>query len=249
MHRLNGKQVVIIGGTTGIGFASAKRLIEEGARVIITGQNKTRLNEAVAELGSAAKGLVARAESPDDADDLATFVQQEFGGVDVLFVNAGVAHPTPLDSIGLEAMQSQLAINFGGPLFTMQKLQPLLRDGSSVIFTTSNLNELGMPGMAVYAASKAAVRSLARTLQAELAHKNIRINTVAPGPVETPIYGKLGMPEEELNEMAKGILTNVPAGRFGQPDEIAGVVAFLASSDSGFMRGAEVTADGGWSTL
>lgn len=249
MHRLNGKQVVIIGGTTGIGFASAKRLIEEGARVIITGQNKTRLNEAVAELGSAAKGLVARAESPDDADDLATFVQQEFCGVDVLFVNAGVAHPTPLDSIGLEAMQSQLAINFGGPLFTMQKLQPLLRDGSSVIFTTSNLNELGMPGMAVYAASKAAVRSLARTLQAELAHKNIRINTVAPGPVETPIYGKLGMPEEELNEMAKGILTNVPAGRFGQPDEIAGVVAFLASSDSGFMRGAEVTADGGWSTL
>ena len=118
-----------------------------------------------------------------------------------------------------------------------------------MIFNTSNLDELGMPGMAVYSASKAALRSLARTLQAELGEKGIRVNTVAPGPIETPIYGKLGMPEDQLNGMAQSIVSQGPAGRFGKPEEIASVVTFLASSDSSFMRGAEVTVDGGWSTL
>lgn len=249
MSRLNGTRAVITGGTTGIGFASAQRMIEEGARVILTGQNQERVDEAIARLGNGAKGMVARAESADDAAVLAAFVEKEFGGLDVLFANAGIVAPAPYDTVDLNALQSQMAINFAGPLFAVQKLAPLMGEGSSVIFNTSNLDELGMPGMAVYSASKAALRSLARTLQAELGEKGIRVNTVAPGPIETPIYGKLGMPEDQLNGMAQSIVSQVPAGRFGKPEEIASVVTFLASSDSSFMRGAEVTVDGGWSTL
>ncbi len=249
MTRLEGKNAVITGGTTGIGFATAKRLIDEGAQVLITGQDETRVTTAADELGAAASGIVARAESPDDNARLAEAVAEKFANLDILFANAGVTWPAPLDAIDLQGLQDQFAINFAGPLFTVQKLAPLMKDGSSVILTTSCLDELGMPGMAVYSATKAAVRSLARSLQAELGERGIRINSVAPGPIETPIYGKLGMSEEELGEMAKGILANVPAGRFGQPEEIAGVVAFLASNDSAYMRGAEITADGGWTSL
>ncbi|MDJ0686057.1 MAG: SDR family oxidoreductase [Alphaproteobacteria bacterium] len=249
MQRLDGIRAVITGGTTGIGYAAAHRLIEEGARVILTGQNQGRIDDATARLGERAQGFLAQAESPEDASALADFVKTAFGGLDVLFANAGVAWPTPFDAVDLESLQRQMAINFAGPLFAVQKLAPLMGEGASVIFNTSNLNELGMPGMAVYSASKAALRSLARTLQTELEPKGIRVNTVAPGPVETPIYGKLDMPEEQLDAMAQQILAKVPAGRFGKPEEIAGAVAFLASPDSSFMRGAEVTVDGGWSSL
>lgn len=249
MQRLDGIRAVITGGTTGIGYAAAQRLIKEGARVILTGQDQGRVDEAIARLGNRAKGFVARAERPEDAAALADFVKVEFGGLDVLFANAGVTWPAPFEDVDLESLQGQMAINFAGPLFAVQKLAPLMGEGASVIFNTSNLNELGMPGMAVYSASKAALRSLARTLQAELGPKGIRVNTVAPGPVETPIYGKLGMPEEQLNAMAQQIVAKVPAGRFGKPEEIAGAVAFLASPDSSFMRGTEVTVDGGWSSL
>jgi len=249
MKRLDGIRAVITGGTTGIGYAAAQRLIEEGARVILTGQDQGRVDAAIARLGNGAKGFVARAESPEDAAALADFVKAEFGGLDVLFANAGVTWPAPFEAVDLESLQGQMAINFAGPLFAVQKLSPLMGEGSSVIFNTSNLNELGMPGMAVYSASKAALRSLARTLQAELGPRGIRVNTVAPGPVETPIYGKLGMPEEQLNAMAQQIVAKVPAGRFGKPEEIAGAVAFLASPDSRFMWGTEVTVDGGWSSL
>lgn len=249
MQRLEGIRAVITGGTTGIGYAAAQRLIEEGARVILTGQDQGRINDAIDRLGNGTKGLVARAESPEDAAALAHFVKAEFGGLDVLFANAGVTWPAPFDAVDLESLQAQMAINFAGPLFAVQKLTPMMGDGASVIFNTSNLQKLGMPGMAVYSASKAALRSLVRTLQAELGPRGIRVNAVAPGPTETPIYSKLGMPEEELNGMAQGIVAKIPAGRFGKPEEIAGTVAFLASSDSSFMRGAEVTVDGGWNSL
>jgi len=249
MAKLQSKIAVITGGSTGIGFATAERLIVEGADVVITGQNEKRLAEALERLGDKAQGLIVRAEHVEDAVALAEFVRDKFGHLDILFANAGVTWPSPLDAIDQQALQVQMAINFGGPLFTVQKLAPLMGQGGSVILTSSCLDELGMPGMAVYSASKAAIRSLARTLQAELGERGIRVNTVAPGPIETPIYSKLGLPEEELNAMAAGILSNVPAGRFGKPEEIAGVVAFLASSDSAYMRGSEIVADGGWTTL
>ena len=249
MQQLDGLRAVITGGTTGIGYAAAQRLIGEGARVILTGQDRGRVDDAIARLGNGAKGFVARAENPEDAEALADFVRAEFGGLDVLFANAGVTWPAPFDAVDLASLQAQMAINFAGPLFAVQKLAPLMGDGASVIFNTSNLTELGVPGMAVYAASKAALRSLARTLQAELGPRGIRVNAVAPGPTETPIYGKLGMSEEALNGMAQQIVAQIPAGRFGQPEEIAGAVAFLASRDSSFMRGTEVTVDGGWSSL
>ena len=249
MQRLDGTRAVITGGTTGIGYAAAERLLGDGARVILTGQDRGRIDEALARLGDGARGFVARAESPEDAAALAAFVKAEFGGLDVLFANDGVTWPAPFDAVDLPSLQATMAINFAGPLFAVQSHAPLMGEGASVIFNTSNLNELGMPGMAVYAASKAALRSLARTLQAELGPRGIRVNTVAPGPTETPIYGKLGMSEEELDGMAQQIVARIPAGRVGKPEEIAGAVAFLASRDSSFMRGTEVTVDGGWSSL
>lgn len=249
MTRLAGKTAVVTGGTTGIGYASASAMLDEGAQVLITGQDSGRVEEAVRSLGRDAKGIVAPSQDLASLDALAGKVQSLYGGLDILFANAGVTWPAPLEQIDVQSYQDQMAINFGGPLFTVQKLRPLLRSGASVFFTTSNLDELGMEGMGVYSASKAALRSLARTLATEMKGDNIRVNTIAPGPVETPIYGKLGMDEASLNEMAGQIQSNIPMGRFGKAEEIAGVAVFLASDDSSFMLGEEITVDGGWSRL
>ncbi|MEM8795902.1 MAG: SDR family oxidoreductase [Pseudomonadota bacterium] len=251
--QLSGKIVLVTGGTTGIGRATAERFAREGAKaVIITGQNETRLAETQAEMASAGLPVTVlrwRANEPGDNAALAGLIKDKFGQLDVVFANAGVTWPAPLGQIDAEQAQAQLMINVTAPLLLIQALQPLLSNGSSVILNTSCLDVLGMPGMAVYSASKAALRSVARTLSAELGEQGIRVNTVAPGPVETPIYEKLGLPEDQLNEMAAGILSNVPAGRFGKPDEIASAVLFLASDASSYMRGAEIAVDGGWTHL
>lgn len=250
--QLQDKVALVTGGTTGIGRAAAERFLAEGAgAVVITGQNEARLAQAAREMGEANRlhAVRWRAEVPEDAAAVAEAVRARHGGLDVLFANAGVTWPAGLGAIDAEAAQRQFMVNVTGPLILVQALAPLIREGGSVVLTTSCLDVLGMPGMGVYAASKAALRSLARTLSAELAERGIRVNAVAPGPVETPIYGKLGLPEDQLAEMAKGIVAQVPAGRFGRPDEIASAVAFLASDGSSYMRGAELAVDGGWSTL
>ena len=250
--QLQDKVALVTGGTTGIGRAAAERFLAEGAAaVVITGQDEARLALAAREMGEANRlhAVRWRAEMPEDAAAVAEAVRVRHGGLDVLFANAGVTWPAGLGAIDAEAAQRQFMVNVTGPLILVQALAPLIREGGSVVLTTSCLDVLGMPGMGVYAASKAALRSLARTLSAELAERGIRVNAIAPGPVETPIYGKLGLPEEQLAEMAKGIVAQVPAGRFGRPDEIASAVAFLASDGSSYMRGAELAVDGGWSTL
>ena len=246
---LANKTALITGGTSGIGYAAAEAMLAEGARVIITGQNADRVRHAAERLGPNATGIVAPSQDAEALTRLAGVVRDKFEGLDVLFANAGVTWPAPLGHIDAEHAAQQLAINVTGPLLTVQALQQVLNRGASVFFTTSNLDRLGMPGMAVYSASKAALRSVSRTLAAELKDQGIRVNTIAPGPVETPIYSKLGMSDAELNEMASGVVANVPIGRFGKPEEIAGAAVFLASDASSFMLGEEITIDGGWSNL
>jgi len=242
---LQNKKALITGGTTGIGFAAAKAMIEEGADVIITGQNTERVNTAVADLGSKAFGLTAASQDAETPARVVKAVKDCFGSLDILFANAGVSWPAPLGQIDASAVVQQMTINFVGPLMMVQALRPLLNRGASVFFTTSNLDRMGMPGLAVYSASKAALRSLARTLAAELVGEGVRVNTIAPGPIETPILGKLGLSKEDLGGMKEDIRSAVPLGRFGKPEEIAAAAVFLASDASSYMLGEEITIDGG----
>jgi len=246
---LNGKKGVVTGGTTGIGFAAAEAMIANGAQVIVTGRNQGRLDDAVARLGPKATGVIAPAQDPDAPGAIADAVRARFGRIDFAFLNAGVSGPAPLGSIDAAAAAEQLQVNVIAPLMTAQALAALFNEGASVFLTTSNLDRLGMPGMAVYSASKAAVRSITRTLAAELKDQGVRVNSLAPGPVQTPIYGKLGLTEEQLAGMAEGVRAQVPLGRFADPAEIAGAAVFLASDASSFMLGEEITIDGGWSAL
>ncbi len=252
--QLRDKTALITGATTGIGFAAARRFLDEGAaHVVITGQDEARLEAARLTLADLGKGTVTavrwRADEVADIEAVVAAVRDAGGSLDVVFANAGVTWPGPLGQIDAAQAQQQLMINVTGPLMLIQSLVPTMNDGGSIVLTTSCLDQLAMPGMTVYAASKAAMRSLARTLSAELKDRRIRVNTVAPGPIETPIYSKLGMDDAQLGEMAAATAAKVPLGRFGQPDEIAGAVTFLASDASSYLLGEEISVDGGWSNL
>jgi NAD(P)-dependent dehydrogenase (short-subunit alcohol dehydrogenase family) len=249
MARLDGKTALITGGTTGIGLETAKLFQTEGARVAFTGQNQERLNEAAQKLGSEAYAIRANTQSVADIDAMALQVKEQLGGLDVLFVNAGITKSVSLAEVDEAHIDEQMGINFKGAFFTIQKVVPFIRDQGSIVLTTSCLNQMGMPGMSIYAASKAALRSLAQTLSAELTERGIRINAVSPGPIETPAYSKLGLPQEALQQMAGQLVEKVPMRRFGQPEEIARAALFLASEDSSFMLGEELVVDGGWAEL
>lgn len=249
MSRLAGKNALITGGTTGIGLETARQFIAEGARVIITGQNPDTLAAAAKELGPSAITLSSDAGSPTAGEALAARVRQEFGHLDVLFVNAGVGVFQPVEAFDEAAFDRQMTINFKGPYFLVQKLLPIFAKPASIVLNTSINAHIGMPNSSVYAASKAALLSLSRTLSGELVERGIRVNAISPGPVSTPIYGKLGVPAEQLAAMAEGIRTQIPLKRFGEPAEIARAAVFLASDESRFMLGAEIIIDGGMSTL
>ena len=249
MARLDGKTALITGGTTGIGLETAKLFQTEGARIAFTGQNQERLNEAAQKLGSEAYAIRANTQSVADIEAMALQVKEELGGLDVLFVNAGITKSASLAEVDEAHIDEQMGINFKGAFFTIQKVVPFIRDQGSIVLTTSCLNQMGMPGMSIYAASKAALRSLAQTLSAELTERGIRINAVSPGPIETPAYSKLGLPQEALQQMAGQLVEKVPMRRFGQPEEIARAALFLASEDSSFMLGEELVVDGGWAEL
>jgi NAD(P)-dependent dehydrogenase (short-subunit alcohol dehydrogenase family) len=249
MGRLTGKSVLITGGTTGIGLATAKLFIEEGARVAIVGQNKERVADAAEILGSGVLALCADVASSDDMNNVAKRLKDEFGSIDVLFANAGIAKPMPFAEADDANIHSQLDVNFKGVIYSIQSMVGLLNNPSSVIITSTTMIEKGVAGMSIYAATKAAVRSLARTLSAELADKGIRVNTISPGLIETPIYGKLGLPEEAVNAWAGQLMESVPAGRFGQADEVAKAVLFMASDDSSYMMGENILFDGGMATI
>lgn len=240
---LSNKIAVVTGGNSGIGYATAKKLKEDGATVIITGRSTEKVNAAANELG--VNSFVADVKDLKAIDNLVEFVKKTFGKVDILFVNAGIFAPAMVGEISEEMFDHQMGINFKGAVFTLEKFLPILKDGASVINLSSVNAYTGMPSTAIYAASKAALNSFTRTAATELAPRGIRVNSVNPGPVETPIFGKTGMPEEQLSGFAQAMQNRIPLKRFGKPDEIAHLVTFLASDKASFITGAEYNIDGG----
>jgi NAD(P)-dependent dehydrogenase (short-subunit alcohol dehydrogenase family) len=245
--RFQDKVAVVTGGNSGIGLATARALTAEGARVFVSGRDAATLEAARAELGPQAVALQADVSTLAGVERLVQAVREQAGRIDVLFVNAGIARFAPLEQVDEELFDATFATNVKGAFFTVQRALPLLSQGASVVLNASAVVEMGMPGSSVYTASKAAVASLARTLSGELAQRGVRFNVVHPGPIETPIYGRMGMDAQATEAMAGQILSQVPLGRFGQPEEIAQLVLFLSSDAASFVHGASVLADGGMS--
>jgi NAD(P)-dependent dehydrogenase (short-subunit alcohol dehydrogenase family) len=245
MSKLKGKSAVITGGNSGIGFATAELFINEGARIIITGRREEAVKEAVQKLGNGAQGIVSDAGKMSDVNALYKKVSAVFPVIDILFVNAGVGLFAPFDQVTEELFDANLNINFKGAFFTIQKLLPLVKDGGSIILNSTILVHSGLATASAYAASKGAVLSLNKTLAAELASRSIRVNSISPGPINTPIYSKMGMAEEELRQFAAGVQAKIPLNRFGEASDIAHAALFLASDDSRFLTGSEITVDGG----
>src|ERR1700722_17158189 len=245
MQRLEGKVAVVTGGNSGIGLATAKRLQQEGARVAISGRSKKTLEEAVKTIGNGVVAVQSDIAKLGDIDKLFREVSQKLGKIDVLFVNAGVAKFAPFADTPESMFDELFDIYVKGSYFTIQKALPFLNDGASIILNTSAADSKGMIGTTAYAATKAALRSLARTAAAELTARGIRVNTIAPGPIVTPIFGRTGLPQEAVDQFAKDVLGRIPMKRFGQPEEVAGAVAFLASADASYITGVELNVDGG----
>jgi NAD(P)-dependent dehydrogenase (short-subunit alcohol dehydrogenase family) len=243
MVNLEGKTAVVTGGNSGMGYATARKFKELGADVIITGRNRDALDKAASELGVDA--ILADQANLEDLEQLASQVKERFGKLDVLFINAGVAAFAPVEHMSEDKFDNIMNINFKGAFFTLQKLLPVLKDGASVINLSSINAYTGMPNTAIYAASKAALNSLTRTAAYELAPRHIRVNSVNPGPVNTAIFGKLGLPDEAVNQFATAMQNRIPLKRFGEPNDVANLVAFLASDDASFITGAEYNIDGG----
>lgn len=243
MNNLQGKTAVVTGGNSGIGYAAAKKFNELGANVVITGRNKNAVDQAAMTLG--VTGIVADQANLQHIETLSSEVKEIFGSVDILFINAGVAAFAPVEHMAEEQFDNIMNVNFKGAFYTLQKFLPILKDGSSVINLSSINAYTGMPNTAVYAASKAALNSFTRTAAYELAPRHIRVNSVNPGPVNTAIFGKLGMSEEEITEFATVMQDRIPLKRFGEPEDIANLVAFLASDEASFITGAEYNIDGG----
>ena len=244
MSQLSGKVALVTGGTSGIGLATAQRLAAEGADVFVTGRRQSGVDEAVAAIGDRATGVQGDITDAADLDRLAAAISQHGHGLDVLFANAGGGEFATLEEETPEHLADTLNRNVGGTVFTVQRMLPLLNEGASIVLTGSSAASRGTPAFGAYAASKAAIRSLGRTWAAELVGRNIRVNVVVPGPVETP--GLKGLaPSGEHQALLDGEAATVPMGRIGRPDEIASAVVFLASDQSSFMTGSEVFVDGG----
>ena len=248
MGLYDSKTVVITGGTSGIGLTTAKLFISEGARVLVTGRNPKTLDAARTELGTHAIVFPSDAASLTDIDALAAKVKESFGTLDVLFINAGFGRWVLFEQMDEAVYDEMFTLNAKGPYFTVQKLLPLMTEGSAVVFTTSIANEKGVPSVSAYAAAKAALRSFARTLAAELMPHGIRVNAVSPGPIATPSIGKMELTPEMADQVKAQVIEMVPMKRMGQAEEVAKAVAFLAF-DATFTTGAELVVDGGATQL
>src|SRR3954469_15072182 len=245
MNRLDGKRALITGGTSGIGLEAARQFLAEGARVAVTGASPAGIEATRAELGG--EVTVIRADAGDVAGQrsIAEAVDRAFGGLDVLFVNAGVGDFRPLERWEEAGFDRSVGVKLKGPFFLIQALLPFLANPASIVLNTSINAHIGMPSSSVYAATKAGLLSLARTLSGELLPRGIRVNAISPGPIATPLHGKIGMGEAEI----AGLVARIPAGRRGEPGEIAKAAVFLASDEAAFTIGSELIIDGGMSTL
>lgn len=245
MSRLQGKRTLITGGTSGIGLETAKQFVAEGARVIVTGVNPDSIAKAQAELGS--EVLVLRADSASVAaqKELAQAVQAHFGQLDIAFLNAGVSVWMPIEAWTEEMFDRSFDINVKGPYFLIQALLPVFANPASVVLNTSINAHVGAANSSVYAATKAAFLNMSKTLSSELLGRGIRLNAVSPGPVETPLYDKLGIPDAYREQVNKDITATIPLGRFGTPQEVAKAVLYLASDESRWTVGSEIIVDGG----
>ena len=247
MKRLEGKVAVVTGGNSGIGLATAKRLQEEGARVAITGRNAQTLEEAAQSIGNGVLAVQADVAVLSDIDRLYQTVAQELGRIDVLFINAGVGKFAALIDTSESLYDEMFAINTKGAYFTLTKAIPYLNDGASIILIAlAPINPpWRRPGTSAYSAAKAALRAVAQTAAVELALRGIRVNVVSPGPILTPIFQQAGLSKEKMEERLDQVSTTVPLSRLGKPEEVASVVAFLASSDASYITGEEIHVDGG----
>ncbi|MBD2311158.1 glucose 1-dehydrogenase [Desertifilum sp. FACHB-1129] len=244
-QKLSDKVALVTGGSSGIGLATAKQFVAEGAYVFITGRRQTELNAAVNEIGKNVTGIQSDVSNLADLDRLYATIKQEQGRLDIIFANAGGGELVPLGSITEEHFDKTFNTNVKGLLFTVQKALPLMPEGASIILNASTASIRGIPAFSVYSATKAAVRSFARNWTLDLKGRQIRVNAVSPGTIPTPAYNLLGLSEEQLQEFEESQASTIPLGRVGTPDEIAKVVVFLASDDSSFINGIELFVDGG----
>ena len=248
IKKLEGKVAVITGGSSGIGLATAKRFTSEGARVYITGRRQSELDEAVKEIGYNAIGVQGDVSNLADLDRLYGTVKQQKDQIDILFANAGVGEISPLGQITEAHFDKSFGVNVRGTLFTVQKALPLMPDGASIVVNASVASFKGLPGFGVYAATKAALRSFARSWSVDLKDRNIRVNVISPGMVITPILNVFGS-DQQIEEFRTQYNATAPLGRPGTPDEIAKAVEFLASNDSSYVTGIELSVDGGWAQI
>ena len=244
-QRLAGKIAVITGGNSGIGLATAKRFVEEGAYVVITGRREKELKEAAALIGRNVTTVVGDVTRLEDLDRLFAVVKEKHGHIDVLFANAGWGEVAPIGAATEAHFDKTFDLNAKGTFFTVQKAIPLFKDGGSIILTSSVANVRGDSAFTAYAASKAAVRCFARGWTVELKGRKIRVNSISPGPIETPALEKAGLTAEQVEQAAAQFASQVPLGRRGKPEEIASVVVFLASDESSYITGVDLAVDGG----
>jgi NAD(P)-dependent dehydrogenase (short-subunit alcohol dehydrogenase family) len=245
MKRLDGKVALITGGNSGMGLETARLFVSEGARVVITGRRERELSEAVESIGGPIIGVQGDVANLSDLDSLMKTIQSRFGALDVIFANAGIGELCPISEVTEEHFDRIFDVNVKGLLFTVQKALPLLRDGSSIVLNASIAGFKGMESFSVYSATKAAVRSFARTWATDLKQRRIRVNAISPGPIDTPIFGKMGLTEETSGSFKQALPTLVPLGRMGSSVEVAKAVLFLASDESSYVNGIDLSVDGG----
>jgi len=249
MKKLENKVAVITGANSGIGLATAKLYLKEGAKVILSGRRQEALDEVAQNLEGNFITVKADVSSPEDNKRLIEEATKTYGKIDVLFLNAGVAPPTPATDITVEHYDQVFNTNVKGPILATKEALPHMNDGGTILFTNSIVTQKGFEGLGVYSASKGALRAYQRVLTSEVKSRGIRVNSIAPGPIDTPIYGKMGLPQEVVEEMGQGFAQQVPLGRFGTSDEIAKTALFLASDDASYINGIDLEVDGGLSQV
>lgn len=249
MKKLENKVAVITGANSGIGLATAKSYLNEGAKVVLAGRRQEALDEVANELTGDFITVRADVANIEDNQHLIKQAVDKYGKIDILFLNAGIAPPTPTTDISEGHYNELFNINVKGPVFAVKEALPHINDGGSILFTNSIVTQKGFDGLSIYSATKGALRAYQRVLTSEVKPRKIRVNSIAPGPIETPIYSKMGLPEETLNEMGTNFAQMVPLGRFGTSEEVANAALFLASDDASYINGVELEVDGGLSQI